>query len=225
MTHPQSAAGCKGLPEGDYLHISVSDTGLGMTAEAQAKIFDPFFTTNSLPAGRGLGLAATLSIIRSHGGAIDLVSSPGSGSTFKIFLPCSASSTGPQTAAALLAASERSAPGATILIVEDEELLRLAVSKALRKMGFSVIEVVDGTEAMNVIRTQADRIDMILLDLTLPGTPSREVFAEARRVRPSIKIVLTSAYDRKTAENFFGKQKIESFMRKPYRVADLAKLL
>ena len=136
--------GATTLPQGDYVRLEVSDTGCGMTEEVKAKIFDPFFSTKF--AGRGLGLAVVQGIVRDHGGAIDLVSAPGEGTTFQVFLPCT-----PQRVAKIHSAISSSGVGqsnartGTILVVEDEETLRLAVSKALRKSGFSVMEASDGS--------------------------------------------------------------------------------
>ena len=127
------------LPEGDYVRLEVSDTGCGMTEEAKLKIFDPFFTTKF--AGCGLGLAVVQGIVRAHSGAINLVSAPGQGTTFQTVLSCSPkSSLENQRASRSAAGAEQSnTRTGTVLVVEDEELLRLAVSKALRKRGFSVI--------------------------------------------------------------------------------------
>ena len=123
------------LPEGDYVRLEVSDTGCGMTEEVKAKIFDPFFTTKF--AGRGLGLAVVQGIVRDHGGAINLVSAPGQGTTFQVFLPCAAERAQSSRSAIAQSAGRNIQPrSGTILVVEDEDVLRLAVSKVLRKRGF-----------------------------------------------------------------------------------------
>ena len=244
------------LPEGDYVRLEVSDTGCGMTEEAKAKIFDPFFTTKF--AGRGLGLAVVQGIVRAHGGAINLVSAPGQGTTFQVLLSCTPkrglerqsgiTSTSaslwhdpePLIEAAQLTCkpaailrrmtthrqTERSnAWAGTVLVVEDEELIRLAVSKALRKRGFSVMKASDGSAAMDLIRTHTDDIDVILLDVTLPGSSSWEVFEEAQRLRPDLKMILTSAYDKETVDATFAGLRIEHFIRKPFQLGDLVRLI
>jgi two-component system cell cycle sensor histidine kinase/response regulator CckA len=109
----------------------------------------------------------------------------------------------------------------TILIVEDEELLRLAVGKALTRRGFLVLEARDGNEAISALGDYTGDIHLMLLDLTLPGISSREVFEHAKRTRPTIKVILTSAYPKKTAEATFAGLMADLFIRKPYSVADL----
>jgi two-component system cell cycle sensor histidine kinase/response regulator CckA len=201
----------------------VSDNGCGLTEEAKAKIFDPFYTTKF--AGRGLGLAVVQGIVRAHGGAIDVVSSPGQGATFQVLLPCTSKRALEAQNAVISSTVEGSLAltrtGATVLVVEDEEVLRRAVSKALRIKGFSVMEAQDGSVAMDLVRTRGDDIDVILLDVTLPGKSSKEVFEEAQRMRASIKVVLTSAYDRKTVDAFFRGLRITQFIRKPFQLDEL----
>ncbi len=209
---------------GDYLTLAVSDTGTGISTELQTKIFDPFFTTKF--DGRGLGLAVVQGIVRDHGGAVNLVSAPGEGTRFEIFLPCvdgTATSVHPNSTAVSVK-GRRSRVG-TVLVVEDEAQLRLAVSKMLRKKGFAVIEASDGSSALERVRAHTDEIDIILLDITLPGISSREVFDEARRLRPGLKIILTSAYSRETVDASFAGLQFESFVRKPFQLAELIRLL
>ena len=213
------------LPSGEYVRLEVSDTGPGITEPTMAKIFDPFFTTKF--AGRGLGLAVVQGIVRDHHGAIDVVSTAGQGATFQILLPCTAKRASrkiPNVPAA--SRSEQSgARTGTILLVEDEEVLRLATSKALRNRGYSVLEAGDGSAAMNMVRRLEVQIDAILLDVTLPGTSSREVFEEALRVRPKLKIILSSAYDRKTVDATFTGLRVTHFIRKPFQLRDLVAVL
>ena len=211
------------VPAEDYVRLEVSDNGCGMTEEAKAKIFDPFFTTKF--AGRGLGLAVVQGIVRAHGGVIDVVSAPGRGAMFQVLLPCTPERALEAQNAVISSTAEGShaltRTGATVLVVEDEEVLRRAVSKALRIKGFSVMEAQDGSVAMDLVRTRGDDIDVILLDVTLPGTSSKEVFEEAQRMRGNLKVVLTSAYDRKTIDAFFPGLRITKFIRKPFQLDEL----
>ena len=139
------------LADGDYLHLDVSDTGSGMTPETQARAFDPFFTTKL--AGRGLGLAVVQGIVRRLGGTIRLASAPGKGTTFQILLPSTEVTAQAAGTTISRAGEEKLGPReASILVVEDEGLLRQPVSKMLRKMGLCVIEACDGSEALDLIR-------------------------------------------------------------------------
>jgi PAS domain S-box-containing protein len=216
----------KNLPEGEYLRLEVSDTGCGMNAETQSKVFDPFFTTKF--AGRGMGLAVVQRIVRRNGGAIDIVSSVGHGTSVQILLPCAAearrNSEGP-TALRAAPVEAKEAGLAVILIVEDEASLMSAVSKVLQRRGFSVIQASDGSAALESIRGHEERIDAILLDVTLPGASSREVFEEVRRLRPGVPAILMSAYSRERATASFAGYSVEYFIRKPFSVDSLMTLL
>jgi len=219
-----AATGAANLPDGDYVQLEVSDTGCGIAPQVQARIFDPFFTTKH--PGRGMGLAVVQGIIRSHGGAIHLVSAPGQGTTFRILLPSTAQRAqqiqSPITPAVGEAMQRRAG---TVLVVEDEDVLRIAVSKALRKRGYSVIEADDGSAAMDLIRAYQDGIDLLLLDVTIPGISSREVFEHAKRLRPELRVILTSAYGRETVDASFAGLRVERFIRKPFRLGDLVSVL
>ena len=212
----------EGLADGDYLQMEVSDTGSGILTETRSKIFDPFFSTKSV--GRGLGLAVVQGIVRGLRGEIRLDSQPHIGTTFQILLPCI------KTAAATLwddTAHEESAAlsrAVTILVVEDEDPLREAVVKILRRKGFSVIEASDGSSALEAIQMLKNPIDVLFLDLNLPGAPCRQVFEEAKQVRPEMKLIVTSAYSEDMAAASL-QGKVEHFLRKPYQLRELVDLL
>jgi len=209
---------------GDFVRLEVSDTGCGMTEEVKTKIFDPFFSTKF--PGRGLGLAVVQGIVRSHDGAIDLVSTPGQGTTFQVMLPCTSKRASNTPNVISSPATEQSnARAGTILVVEDEELLRLAVSKGLRRKGFSVIEASDGSAAMDLLRIHIAVLDVLLLDVTLPGKSSWEIFEVAQRIRPNLKIILSSAYGKETVDATFTGMRVEHFIRKPFYLGDLVTLL
>jgi PAS domain S-box-containing protein len=212
------------LPAGDYMRLEISDTGCGMTEAVQAKIFDPFFSTKF--AGRGLGLAVVQGIVRAHGGAIHLKSAPGQGTTFQIFLPfgnAPAQETRGASVHAPLDRAERTA--GTVLLVEDEESLRLAVAKLLRNQGSSVIEAANGQVAIELFRAHQHEIKVMLLDMTIPGCSSREIIEETVRNQPEIKVILMSAYPKEMVANSLDAPQIRGFLRKPFQLSELIRLL
>jgi PAS domain S-box-containing protein len=207
----------------NHLRLAVSDTGCGMTEEIQARIFDPFFTTKF--AGRGLGLAAVQGIIRDHGGTINVVSAPGQGSRFEVLLPCSAHPVRDTRLLEPAAVSEVAGIDGTVLVVEDEDALRDGVSKMLRKRGFSVVEAGDGRSGVDLFRASDREIDVVLLDMTLPGMTGREVLEELRRMRPDVKVIVTTAYSQDSALKAMGGQQSWLYIRKPYRLSEVTDLV
>jgi PAS domain S-box-containing protein len=211
-----------GLREGDYLRLQVADTGCGMTEGIKARIFDPFFTTK--PTGRGLGLSAVRGIISSHGGGVNLTSEPGRGTCFEILLPVAGElRSGAHVTPAAPPTSE-SAVG-TVLIIEDEDALRYPTAKMLRRTGFTVLEAGDGRDATEQFRTHADNVDAVLLDLTLPGVSGPEILRELYRIRPDVKVVITTAFSWERVKAEIGDHPPSMFIRKPYNLADLSQLL
>jgi nitrogen-specific signal transduction histidine kinase/ActR/RegA family two-component response regulator len=208
----------KGIAEGDYAELEVMDTGRGMSLETQARVFDPFFTTKS--QGHGLGLGVVRGIVRGLGGAIHLASELGKGTTFQVFL---------RSTGILIGASgplpfngESRAPQlATILVVEDDGALRVALAQILRRRGFETLDAANGTDAINLLRANSIKIDMMLLDMTIPGPSSRNVAAVAAETRPGLKVVLTSAYDEKLVRTTVGATQACGFVRKPFQVDEL----
>ena len=219
-----SLATSEHIAGGIYVQLEVSDTGQGMTPEVQARIFEPFFTTKAT-GSHGLGLATVHEIAESLHGAIRLSSEPGKGTTFRIMLPC-----GEQMVEANLRGIARAdyetlvSRGATILVVEDEDLLRQGVSKMLRREGLSVLEASDGSAALDVIRARKGDIDLLLLDITLPGASSRKVYEEARRLRPDLPVIVTSAKSEAVAAAFLATE-IDRFIRKPFSLGDLSDMI
>jgi signal transduction histidine kinase/CheY-like chemotaxis protein len=211
------------LPTCRYLKLEVSDTGDGMTEEVKAKMFAPFFSTK--PAGRGLGLAVVQRIVRAHSGVIKVVSTPGSGTTFQVFLPCiPRPETVKQDASSDNGVAEESLAG-TVLVVEDEAALRTSVSKMLRKHGFTVIEAEDGNAGVELFVKDAARTDVVLLDMTLPGRSGRDVLLELQRIAAGVKVIVSSAYGQQHVQSLLGGLRPWGYVQKPYRIAELEKML
>jgi PAS domain S-box-containing protein len=212
-----------GLPEGNYLQLEVSDTGAGMNEETQTRIFDPYFTTKA--TGRGLGLAAVQGIIRSHRGALRVKSSLGQGSCFTILLPCESKTASIPPAPVARPARETLHLEGAVLIVEDEHALRDAARKILQRFGLTVIDSPDGAGGIEFFRAAHSEIDIVLLDLTLPGISGAEVLKELRRIEPEVKVIITSAYSRDWVFAALGDARPWSYLRKPYRSGELLEML
>jgi CheY-like chemotaxis protein len=205
------------------LRLVVADTGSGISSDLQTKVFDPFFSTKF--AGRGLGLAVVKSIVGTHNGSISLISSPDKGTAFEVQLPCDRETTQIDVKPSDSRKAERLPDSPrSVLVVEDETELRVAVGKLLRRKGFSVVEAGDGTAALECLRAAENTFDAMVLDLTLPGVPSRDVFEQAQRLRSGIKVILTSAHSRETVDSTLGLP-VEHFVRKPFRIAGLIEVL
>jgi DNA-binding NtrC family response regulator len=148
------------------------------------------------------------------------------GTTFHIDLPCAAEPSNPEGIAAVTTSGVNiSGTAGTVLLVDDEDMLRNAVSKMLRKHGFTVIEAENGSTALDLVRSYRDVIELILLDLTIPGASSGEVVAEAQRIRPGARVILMSAYSREMAPPSLNVPEVEGFIRKPFQTRDLVQLL
>jgi len=212
------------LPDGDYVQLEVADTGCGMSPQTQANVFDPFFTTKA--AGRGLGLAVVQGIVRSLGGAIQLTSEPDRGTTFQVFLPCEKTKAGASGGAASGGGGDAiPSQQGTVLVVEDEGDMRQPIVKMLRKSGFEVLTAADGTSAVDLLRANGAGIDIVLLDMTLPGASSREVVEAAVNIRPNIRVILTSAYSQDIIDGSMRAPQIRGFIRKPFELRELLKML
>ena len=187
------------LRPGDYVMLSISDTGLGMDSETQSHIFEPFFTTKG-PKGTGLGLSTVYGIVKQSGGYIWVFSESGKGTTFKIYLPQVAERVEP----AQVVASEESAltaPGTeTILLAEDEANLRYLARQFLEKQGYKVIEAADGTRAMQIALAHQGVIHLLLTDVIMPGMNGRELAQRISEIRPQTKVLYMSGY----TENVIG---------------------
>jgi len=177
---------------GRYAMVTVSDTGRGMDEATQRRVFEPFFTTKEVGKGTGLGLAVVYGIIKQHEGYINLYSEPGKGTTFRIYLPVVADGAGAVEPAG---EAERPARGTeTILVAEDNEVVRELVHAVLTESGYTVITAVDGEDAVAKFREHRDEIRMLLFDLIMPKKNGQEAYEEIRQLRPDIKVLFSSGY-------------------------------
>ncbi|MBK8235420.1 MAG: response regulator [Deltaproteobacteria bacterium] len=202
------------LPAGRYVFVEVHDTGIGMDDDTKARIFDPFFTTKF--TGRGLGLAAVLGIVRSHRGAIRVYSSPGRGTTFKVFFPA----TNAKPARRERSSVEFKGSG-LVLVVDDDASVRGAMRRMLTHFGFTVLEAENGREGVDVFRNRASEIAMILLDMTMPVMGGEEAFRELRAIRPDVPVILTSGYNEIEATRRFTAKGLTGFLQKPFTPSEM----
>ncbi|MGE0549281.1 MAG: ATP-binding protein [Kofleriaceae bacterium] len=201
---------------GDYLMISVSDTGIGMNTEVKARIFEPFFTTKEATRGTGLGLATVYGIVHQSGGYIEVISEVGRGSTFHITLPR-------VTAATLTATDARGRPpsgSGCILVVEDQEAVRKVMCRRLERAGYTVLEATNGEVALAAVAA-APRIDLVLTDVVMPQMNGRMLAEELARLRPEIKVLYMTGYSQDVDVMQDMRERSRTLLQKPFSAAAL----
>ena len=210
------------LSEGSYEYVEVSDTGSGMNKETRARMFEPFFSTKF--TGRGLGLAAVLGIVKAHHGGIHVESNPNRGTTIRVFVPCAHEA---ETEVEELEAPDRPVEDrptvftGTVLIVDDEESVRLVSKKMLEKYGCKVLMAADGREGVELFKRRAGEIALVLLDLTMPHLDGRQTFQEFKAVKPDVRVILCSGYGKEDASLRFQDEGLAGYLQKPFNYESL----
>ncbi|MCD6502013.1 response regulator, partial [bacterium] len=203
-----------------YVFVEVSDTGPGIEPKLIDNIFEPFFTTKEIGAGAGLGLSLVYKIAKRHEGFVDVDSELGKGSKFTLFFPEKiAESREASTSNALPRGNE------TILIVDDEPHVRTVLRALLSKLGYEVLLVSDGEEAVETVRSHGDEIDLVLLDVVMPGMNGPEVFDAIRSLKPDCKVVISTGYAKEETVGDLIRQGAAALVRKPYRAATLSTVI
>jgi PAS domain S-box-containing protein len=205
---------------GDYVRLTVSDTGIGMDAATQARIFEPFFTTKAMGRGTGLGLAVVYGIVKQHGGLIHVYSEPGKGTSFRVYFPFRAEApevTAAEEAGELVGGSER------VVLAEDDDALRATTTRLLRRLGYEVVSVVNGSEALELLLEEGATFDLAMLDLVMPGTPGSVVFERVHERHPKLRFLLTTGYGAGTAHVEPLNALPARVLTKPYGIRELAR--
>ncbi len=204
---------------GDYIKITVTDSGIGIDKETQTRIFEPFFTTKEMGRGRGLGLASVYGIIKNHGGYINVYSELGQGTSFTIYLPASVKKVQPEV--------ETVAPtvvtgNGTILLIDDEKMIIDVGQELLQELGFDVLTAASGPDAIDIYHRKSADIDLVIMDLIMPGMSGGETFDRLKEIDPHVKVLLSSGYSINGQAAKILERGCDGFIQKPFNINQLS---
>jgi CheY-like chemotaxis protein len=203
-----------------YVQLRFADTGNGMDAETKRRIFEPFFTTKEIGKGTGLGLSIIYGIVKDCNGHIECVSEPGKGTEFLIWLPVD-SSRHQERQPSLQAVEKKTCAGKGILLIDDEESVTNALKDYLTGLGYEVLCALSGEEGLEVYRKNPKGVDLVILDLGMPGMGGKECLSELRALNPGLPVIVATGYDPEFVSAFA--EKPDSVISKPYSLKALAK--
>jgi two-component system cell cycle sensor histidine kinase/response regulator CckA len=203
---------------GHYAMLSIFDTGMGMDQETMARIFEPFFTTKGMGRGTGLGLASAYGIMKSHGGYIDVDSKKGEGSTFLLYFPATAKSV--QEAMSIVQ-DVRNGNGSVLLVDDEEEVLQVG-SEMLKRLRYDPFSAKEGTEAVEMYRNNLGKIDLVILDMIMPGMSGSQTFDKIKEIHPEAKVLLSSGYSIEGQAREIINRGCCGFIQKPFTMNDLS---
>jgi len=206
------------LQPGRYVKTSITDTGVGMDEITRQRIFDPFFTTKEMGRGTGLGLASAYGIVKGHLGMITVYSEKGQGTTFNIYLPASLK----EVDSAEPAEPEPAGGRETILLVDDEEVIIEVTSRLLGELGYQIITAANGEEAIDIYARKHSGIDLVIVDMIMPGMSGSETFDRLKAINPAVRVILSSGYSLNGKAQAIMNKGVRAFLQKPYRLNDLA---
>ena len=204
---------------GNYIKITVTDTGSGIDQETKQRIFEPFFTTKEMGRGTGLGLASVYGIIKSHGGYINVYSEKGQGTTFTIYLPASGKEVRQETSKPV---STVSMGTGTILLIDDEQMIIKVGEELLVELGYKVLTAESGHAAIELYKKNAEKIDLVIMDMIMPGMGGGETYDHLKRIKPDIKVLLSSGYSINGQASEILERGCDGFIQKPFNINQLS---
>jgi PAS domain S-box-containing protein len=210
-----------GLKPGKYVKFSITDTGIGMDEATQQRIFEPFFTTKEMSGGAGLGLATVYGIVTNHGGSIHVYSEKGHGTTFTIYLPASKKEIIEDKKLPTLT-KDYFKGTETVLLVDDEAMVLEVGEKYLQKLGYNVQVAASGNEAIEIYKKNKDEIELVILDMIMPGMGGEKTFERLREMNPDVKVLLSSGYSINGKAAEILERGCNDFIQKPFKLIDLS---